>query len=262
MLAIRDRDSPCSARISPSSLGLVTVITPSACWTSIGAEISRLSSPFGPLTWTWRPLMVTSTPLGMAIGSRPIRDMAGSLPDVGEDFPAYALLLGLLVGHQAARRRDDGDAEAAEHPRQVVLARVHAQARLGHPLEARDGALPGRAELQRDDQVLANLGVLHLPAGDVALLLENLGDVRLDLGVRHRHGVVVGRVGIAQTSQHVCDRVGHCHGLVALLAVVSDGVCSTGLRTLRTCGVVGGRRGAQVGCYCVSALPGQRRMVT
>src|SRR5215472_17863271 len=122
MLAISDRDNPCSARISPSSLGLVTVTTPSACWTSIGADTSRLSSPLGPLTWTWRPSIVTSTPLGMAIGSLPIRDIAGSLPDVGEDFPAYALLLCLLVGHQAGRRRDDCDAEAAEHPRQVVLA--------------------------------------------------------------------------------------------------------------------------------------------
>src|SRR5215471_10623002 len=115
MFAISDRQSPCTARISPSSLGLLTVITQSACWTSIGAEISRLSSPFGPLTWTWRPLMVTSTPLGMAIGSRPIRDMAGSLPDVGEDFPAYAILLGLLVGHQPGRRRDDRNAEATEY---------------------------------------------------------------------------------------------------------------------------------------------------
>src|SRR5215470_9806028 len=102
MLAISDRDSPCSARISPSSLGRVTVMTPSACWTSIGADTSRLSSPLGPLTWTSRPL-------GMVIGSRPILDMAGSLPDVGEDFPAYALLLGLLIGHQARRRRDDRD---------------------------------------------------------------------------------------------------------------------------------------------------------
>src|SRR5215472_848842 len=235
MLAISERDSPCRARISPSSLGRVTVMTPSFCWISIGAEISRLSSPFGPLTWTWRPLMVTSTPLGMAIGSRPIRDMAGSLPDVGEDFPAYALLLGLLVGQQAARRRDDRDAEAAEHSRQVVLARIHPQAGLRNPLEARDGALPGRAELQRDDQVLTNLGVLHLPAGDVALLLEDLRDVRLDLGVRHRHGVVVRRVGIAQPGQHVCDRVGHGHGLMALLAVVSA-VSATRCLQSRACG--------------------------
>src|SRR5580700_313366 len=237
MLAISDRDRPCSARISPSSLGRVTVIVPSVCATSIGAGTSRLSSPFGPFTWTWRPSMVTLTPEGTSTGIRPIRDIAGSLPDVSEDFPAYALLLRLLVCHQAGRRRDDRDTEPAEHPGQVVLARVHPEAGLGHALEPCDRALSGRPELQRDHQVLANLGVLYLPARDVALLLQDLGDVRLDLGGRHDHAVVVGRVGVAQTGQHVCDRVGHCHGLVALLTAVSH----------RTCGVVGGGLCPQVG---------------
>src|SRR5215472_1122903 len=221
MLAISERDKPCSARISPSSLGRVTVMTPSAFETSIGGVTSTLSSPFGPFTLTWRPLIATSTPLGIVMGCRPIRDIAGSLPDVGEDFPAHALLLRLLVSHQAGGCRDDRHAQAAEHPRQVVLAGVHPQSGLGDALEARDGALPGRSELERNHQVLANLGVLHLPAGDVALLLENLRNVHLDLGVRHRDGVVVGRIGVAEPGQHVCDRVSHGHGLVAFLAAVS-----------------------------------------
>src|ERR1022692_884530 len=231
MLAISDRDRPCRARISPSSLGLVTVIDPSAWVTSIGAATSRLRLPFGPFTTTSRPLMVTSTPPGTATGMRPIRDMADSLPDVGEDFSAYALLVRRLVGHQAARRGDDRDAEAAEHPRQVVLARVHPQARLGHPLEPGNRALAGRPELERDHEALADFGILHAPARDVALLLEDLRDMHLDLRVRHGHGIVVCRIGIAQPGQHVCDRVGHGHGLEAFLAAVS----------VRTFGVVGGR---------------------
>ena len=101
--------------------------------------------------------------------------------------------------------------------------RVHAQPRLGDPLEPGDRALPGGPVLERDHQLLADLRVLHLPPRDVALLLEDLGDVNLDLGMRHRHGVVVRRVGVAQTGQHVCDRVGHGHGLEALLAAVSLG---------------------------------------
>ena len=50
MLAISDRDSPCSALISPSSEGLVTVITPASCLTSIGSATARLRVPFGPFT--------------------------------------------------------------------------------------------------------------------------------------------------------------------------------------------------------------------
>ena len=76
MLAISDRDRPCSALISPSSLGLVTVICPSACDTSMGSATVRLKVPRGPFTVTWRPLMVTSTPAGMTTGVRPIRDIA------------------------------------------------------------------------------------------------------------------------------------------------------------------------------------------
>src|ERR1022692_3502051 len=142
MLAISERDSPCSALISPSSLGLVTVTAPSDWLTSMGSATSRLRLPFGPRTVTSRPLMVTSTPSGTTTGIRPIRDIAVSLPDVGEDFPAHATLVRLLVSHQARRGRDDGHAKAAEHPGQVVLPRVHPQAGLGHPLHPGDRALP------------------------------------------------------------------------------------------------------------------------
>src|SRR5690606_30119532 len=59
-------------------------------------------------------------------------------------------------------------------------------------------------------------GVLDGPPGDVALALEDLGDALLDLRVGHRDPVVVRLVGVAQTRQHVCDRIGHGHVLVSL----------------------------------------------
>ena len=75
MLAISDLDSPCSALISPSSDGLVTVILPSSWETSIGTATCIDKVPFGPLTVTSRPLIVTSTPEGTTTGIRPIRDI-------------------------------------------------------------------------------------------------------------------------------------------------------------------------------------------
>src|SRR5712692_6341147 len=185
MLAISERESPCRARISPSSLGLVTVRTPSSLVTSMGGGTSSERTPLGPLTVTPRPSMVTSTPPGITTGIRPIRDISASLPDVGEDFPAYSPLVRLLVRHQARGGGDDRDAEPAEHPRQVVLPRVHPQARLGHPLEPGDRALAGGPELEHDHEVLADLGVLPAPGCAVALLLQDFRDVHLDLGVRH-----------------------------------------------------------------------------
>src|SRR5258708_30019923 len=153
MLAISVRDSPCRARTGPSSLGRVTGSSVSSLTTRIGSATVSFSSPLGPLTLTAWPSIAMSTPLGMGMGRRPMRDMLLSpfpLPDEGEDFPAHAVLLGLPVGHQPGRRRDDRDAEPAEHPGQVVPLRVHAQPRLGHPLDPGDGALAGIPVLEHD----------------------------------------------------------------------------------------------------------------
>src|SRR5919202_6836136 len=130
----------------------------------MGAATEWVSWPLGPLTVTCRPSIETSTPLGTGMGSFPMRDMLLLLsrdprsPDVGEDFPAHALLVGLPVGEQTGRRRQDRDAEAAEHPRQVGRLGVHPQAGLADAADAGDRALPVRAELQVDRQRLAHLG--------------------------------------------------------------------------------------------------------
>ncbi len=99
---------------------------------------------------------------------------------------------------------------------QVGRLGVHAQARLGHALDAGERTLAVRAVLELDDEVLADDGVLHLPARDVALRLEDLRDVRLQLRERDQHGVVVSRVRVTQPREQVCDGVGHGHGACAL----------------------------------------------
>src|SRR6266545_4218670 len=223
MLATRVRDRPCSSLLLRWSSGRDTASTPSSSRaTVIGSATTCVSSPLGPFTVTVWPSIVTSTPDGTVMGSLPIRDMLVVLlpvlpsPDVGENFPAHALVLGLLVGEQPLRRRDDRDAEASQHLRQVGRLRVDAQSGLADPPEPGDRTLPRRTELQLHDQGLAHralLGLLDLVGRDVALLLEDVGDTRLDLAVRHRGRLVVRLVGVAQTRQHVCDRVGHRHGL-------------------------------------------------
>src|SRR5690606_32966876 len=118
------------------------------------------------LTDTVAPSMVTSTPDGTVIGRRPIRDMlfylssVCRLPDVGEDFPTHALLGRLTVGEQTGGGGQDGDAQAAQHVREVRGLGVHAQTGLGDAAQAGDGPLALRTELQLDDELLAHLGVL------------------------------------------------------------------------------------------------------
>jgi hypothetical protein len=79
-----------------------------------------------------------------------------------------------------------------------------------------EGVLEGLAHL-----ALSRL--LDLPGGDVALLLEDVGHARLELAVRHRHRVVVRLVGVAQTREHVCDRVSHRHVFTCFLPWFPEG---------------------------------------
>ena len=52
--------------------------------------------------------------------------------------------------------------------------------------------------------------------------LQDLGDVLLELGVRHGDDVVVRRVGVPDAGQHVRNRVGHSHvGFRPFLTAVS-----------------------------------------
>src|SRR3981081_1784805 len=214
MLATRLRESPCNARLRRSSSGRCTSSAPSSARsTVIGATTVWLRLPLGPFTVTERPSIATSPPEGTVTGCFPMRDMPvpPSSPDVGEDFPAHALLGGLPVSQQTCRRRNDRNTESAQHLRQAGGLGVDPQARLGHAPHASDAALAVRPELQLNDQVLALLTLLSAVPGDVALALQDGGDVRLDLGVRHHDLVVKCRVGSAQTSEHVCDRVSHRH---------------------------------------------------
>src|SRR6476469_1612754 len=264
MLLISVRVSPWSERLSRSSLGRLTSRTPASPFsTVIGSATACDRVPLGPLTVTRLWSIATSTPDGTAMGSLPMRDMlvfsfsVSSLPDVGEDFPTYALLVGLAVGQQALARRDDRDAQAAEHLRETRVLGVDPETGLADAANARDGALPVPAVLERDGQRLADLTLgwlLHVERRDVALLLEDLRAALLQLAVRHGHRVVVRLVGVAQTSEHVCDRVSHRHGREALSppwfrTCISGATCSDRLLekfwfTKRTWSRRAARRGA------------------
>src|SRR3954447_3210574 len=117
------------------------------------------------------------------MGRRPIRDIA-RLPDVRQDFAAELRLTRLLAGHDPLARADDDDAEAAEHPRDVRLARVDAQAGLADPLEAGDDRDLAVDVLEGDAQDRCGTVLLLADVGDEALVLEDAGD--LALGARRR----------------------------------------------------------------------------
>src|SRR3974390_2065464 len=177
MLLTSVRVRPWSDLSSLVSAGRGTMIWSPSRSTSMRGGSCRVSVPFGPLTVMVRPSSVTSTPAGTAMGRRPIRDIA--LPDVGEDLAAELGLAGLRAGHDPLGRADDHDAQAAEHPRNVRLARVHAQAGLADPLEARDDRHLAVDILELQAEQLRGALTLLADVGDEALLLEDAGDLAL-----------------------------------------------------------------------------------
>src|SRR3954462_9037624 len=190
MLAISDRDRPCSPRLKPSSSERSTSTVPSATVTRMFVWIVCTSSPRGPLTrTTLSSPTATSTPLGISTGFLPIRLICipwpvPRSPHVGEDLPADALLGRRAVRHHAARRRHQRDAETAHHPWQAAAAAVDPAPGLGDPADPGDRPLLARAVLELHAERLVDAFALLLEAGDVALLLEDLQDrARL---LRHR----------------------------------------------------------------------------
>src|SRR5699024_255867 len=181
--------------------GRRTAMEPSASRSTVsGSGTSCESSPRGPVTVTVRSSMVTFwTAAGTGTGRNPMRDIVVLLsrsPDVGEDFPTHTLRGSLPVGQEAGGRGQDRHAQSSEDPGQIGGLGVHAQAGLRDAPHAGDGALTAVGVLQLEDEVLADLGLLLAGPEDVSLGLQDVGDVALQLRVRHRHGLVVRPGGV------------------------------------------------------------------
>src|SRR3954454_6171294 len=212
MFATRERVSPCKARCSPRSVGRVTTSRPSSCETVMSRCTRSLSAPRGPLTWTTSGSIATVTESGTGMGLRPMRLMRS--PHVGDDLAADTRLAGLVAGHHAARRGHDGGAHAALDLRDLGGGHVVALAGARDALEPGDRALAALGVLQVDPDELggpADRRRLDREVVDVALLLEDAGELPLEARRRDVDGLVSGRDGVADPRQEVRDGIGHRH---------------------------------------------------
>src|SRR5688572_2238985 len=229
-LATRLRASPWNLPSSGSSRSSVATRAPpsalvSCANTTPGGTTCRIL-PFGPWTSTAPPAIFTVTPFGIGIGFLPILDIASSVssawakatnsPYVAQDFAADAGLFGGPPRHHAARRRQNRGAEAAQHRWHVVDAEIDAAAGPADALETADHAFPVGAVLQEDADQLARLATLFLrrrldqpESLDVALVLKDPRNLRLQLAGGQLHTRVLGSHCVADARDHVCDWI--CH---------------------------------------------------
>ena len=235
MFAISVRVRPCSARSSPRSVGRVTVSVPSSCATACARAPAAAGSPSGPVTATRPGSIGMVTPLGISIGLFPIRLMVFP-PDEAHDFAADAALLRGSARDETGRRGQDRDAHPAQHARQTILPCVDPAARRGHALQATDDPLAIAAELEIDDQGIEGFALLDVVVPDVALLLQEAGDLDLHLRGRHLDLLVQRLVGVADAGEHVCDRIGQHRLLSYQLDLVMPGIapwCASSRRQIR-----------------------------
>src|SRR3990170_909330 len=184
------------------------------------------SWPSGPFTLTRPGAIETSTPAGTGIGFLPIllnvlafspsshpkkigakRDLLRVSPDKTDDFSADAELLRLAARDHAARGGEDRRPHSAENAREPLLARVDPPAGLRDPLQVGDDPLAIPAELELDDKRIEALALPDEVVLDVALLLEEAGDLDLQLRAGHLARLVESAVRVPDPRQHVGDRV-------------------------------------------------------
>src|SRR5262245_19031132 len=181
MFARSDRIRPWSARTVRCSELRSTVKTLASIVTDNPAGIACESFPFGPSTLTACSFTATFTPAGTGMGVLPMRDMVAPLPDVRQDFATHLLSPALPVGHDTARRGQDGDAHAAQNGRDLVLPDIDAPAGPGHTDQTGDHLLVPSSvlEIHAEDALLL---VLDEPVIlDESLVLEELRDLHLEL---------------------------------------------------------------------------------
>src|SRR5262249_33160572 len=120
-----------------SLAGLKTTLSPSSLAATWSLRL-RCNSPSLPFADSLRSLIWMVTPAGIATGYLPTRDMVQSSIDATQDFAADIGGPGLVVGHDAARRRQDRDSQSVVDAGQVGDLRINPTPRLGDAIDLAD----------------------------------------------------------------------------------------------------------------------------
>src|SRR5882672_2471392 len=191
----------CATRIS---LGSSFTSTP---WASRNS-----SSPLGPFTWIAWARRFTCTPCGILIGIFPTRDgMVSLLPDAAKVLAAQPFVARFDIGHDAARRGDDGGPHAPLDFGYFVAAQVHAASGLAHALDPLDDASLLGVILEIDAENALLLVVDRLVVVDELLLEEQPHELRLQIRSRNVHLLVLRLACVADARQEIRNGIANRH---------------------------------------------------
>src|SRR5439155_2288547 len=207
-----------SARVVPhiararllSSFGAI-VTAPSAIVAVTSPLTARLNVPSRPLAVSVWPDSWTSTPEGIATGCLPIRDMGLPSEHPAQHLAADLGDAGFVIRHDAARRRQDRDAEPVINPRQIDELGINPPAWLRDAGDLADHRLA--VDIFQFDLELGDAGphLLLGEAADVALAPQYVEHIGAHLrGRRGDHGLAR-PLPVADAGQHIAERIRH-HG--------------------------------------------------
>src|SRR6185437_4899527 len=195
-----------------SDLGFTTTL-PSCTAAAISLLIGSFSVPSLPLAVSVWPATSTVTPCGMATGYLPMRDMGSTSEDAAQDLAADIGGAGLVVRHDAARRRQDSDTQPVIDARQIGNARVDAPPRLRNTGDLADHWLA--VDVFELDRELGHAGPRLLPAvaADIALALQHFQHIGANLRRRRQNGGLACLLPVSDTGEQIAERIGHRHAL-------------------------------------------------
>src|SRR5690348_11236180 len=130
-----------------------------------------------------------------------------------EDFAADIGGAGLVVRHDAARRRQDGDAQPVIDARQVSDLGIDAPTGLRHAGDLADDRLAVdifELDLELGDAVAY---LLALISPDITLALQHFQHIGAESRRRRLDDGLVCPLPVANAGQHIAERIGHRHSL-------------------------------------------------
>src|SRR6185437_8111739 len=137
--------------------------------------------------------------------------LVASLPNFAEDFASDTSLTRRASRHDSAGRSENIDPETAEHAWNLVAANIHAATGAGNTRHIRNRGFVVVVVLQVDTNDLVAFFFRRLVVRDVTLFLQDAGNLQLQVGSGYIHLLVPRADRVANSRQHVCDRIGQLH---------------------------------------------------
>src|SRR5215471_14665639 len=144
-----------------------------------------------------------------------------------QDLTADLRGAGLIVGHDPARGRQDGNPEPVITSRQIGNARIDAPTGLRYPRDFPNHRLA--IDIFELDAQFRHAGTDIFPskAADISLTLEHLEHIGADLGGGRGHDSLARPLPIPDPRQHVAEWIAHRHGGCPFyqLDLTTPGIC-------------------------------------